>query len=69
MRKKFNLIIIIIIKQGRTSCKRNREVCKKNKENGKMVEKLIKTFYETFGDGGDIRTYFAPGRVNLIVSR
>ena len=31
-----------------------------------MVEKLIKTFYETFGDGGDIRTYFAPGRVNLI---
>lgn len=31
-----------------------------------MVEKLIKTFYETFGEGGDIRTYFAPGRVNLI---
>ncbi len=31
-----------------------------------MVEKLIKTFYETFGDGGNIRTYFAPGRVNLI---
>ena len=30
-----------------------------------MVEKLINTFYETFGDGGDIRTYFAPGRVNL----
>ena len=31
-----------------------------------MVEKLIKTFYETFGEGGDVRTYFAPGRVNLI---
>lgn len=31
-----------------------------------MVEKLIKTFYETFGEGGEIRTYFAPGRVNLI---
>lgn len=31
-----------------------------------MVERLIKTFYETFGEGGDIRTYFAPGRVNLI---
>lgn len=31
-----------------------------------MVEKLIKTFYETFGEGGGIRTYFAPGRVNLI---
>lgn len=31
-----------------------------------MVEKLIKTFYETFGEGGNVRTYFAPGRVNLI---
>ena len=31
-----------------------------------MVEKLIKTFYETFGAGGEVRTYFAPGRVNLI---
>lgn len=31
-----------------------------------MVEKLVRTFYETFGEGGDIRTYFAPGRVNLI---
>ena len=31
-----------------------------------MVEKLIKPFYETFGEGGDVRTYFAPGRVNLI---
>ncbi len=31
-----------------------------------MVEKLVKTFYETFGEGGQIRTYFAPGRVNLI---
>lgn len=31
-----------------------------------MVEKLIKAFCETFGEGGDVRTYFAPGRVNLI---
>lgn len=31
-----------------------------------MVEKLVRTFYETFGEGGGIRTYFAPGRVNLI---
>lgn len=31
-----------------------------------MVERLIRTFYETFGEGGEIRTYFAPGRVNLI---
>lgn len=31
-----------------------------------MVEKLVRTFYETFGEGGSIRTYFAPGRVNLI---
>jgi len=31
-----------------------------------MVEKLIKTFYEMFGEGGDVRAYFAPGRVNLI---
>ena len=31
-----------------------------------MKEKLIGKFKETFGDGGDIRSYFAPGRVNLI---
>lgn len=31
-----------------------------------MVERLVRTFYETFGEGGSIRTYFAPGRVNLI---
>lgn len=31
-----------------------------------MREKLIATFKEKFGDGGDIRSYFAPGRVNLI---
>lgn len=27
---------------------------------------LIKSFEDIFGTGGDIRTYFAPGRVNLI---
>ena len=31
-----------------------------------MVESLIKKFKETYGESGDIRTYFAPGRVNLI---
>ena len=31
-----------------------------------MKEKLIATFKEKFGEGGDIRSYFAPGRVNLI---
>ena len=31
-----------------------------------MKEKLIATFKEKFGDGGDIRSYFAPGRVYLI---
>lgn len=31
-----------------------------------MKEKLIATFKEKFGDDGDIRSYFAPGRVNLI---
>lgn len=31
-----------------------------------MKEKLITKFKEVFGDGGDIRSYFAPGRVNLI---
>ena len=31
-----------------------------------MKEKLIATFKEKFSDGGDIRSYFAPGRVNLI---
>ena len=31
-----------------------------------MQEKLIEKFHELFGEGGDIRLYFAPGRVNLI---
>ncbi len=31
-----------------------------------MKEKLIQKFKELYGDGGDIRAYFAPGRVNLI---
>lgn len=31
-----------------------------------MKEQLISRFGEMFGDGGDIRSYFAPGRVNLI---
>lgn len=31
-----------------------------------MVEKLVQKFYEMFGEGGEIQTYFAPGRVNLI---
>ena len=31
-----------------------------------MKEKLTQVFKEKFGDYGDIRAYFAPGRVNLI---
>lgn len=31
-----------------------------------MLQKLTETFYNTFGNGGELRTYFAPGRVNLI---
>lgn len=31
-----------------------------------MKDKLIQVFKEKFGDDGDIRAYFAPGRVNLI---
>lgn len=31
-----------------------------------MKKELIEKFEELFGDGGEIRTYFAPGRVNLI---
>lgn len=32
----------------------------------KMKEKLIQQFQELFGGEGEIRSYFAPGRVNLI---
>lgn len=31
-----------------------------------MMEKLIQNFLELYGNGGEYRTYFAPGRVNLI---
>jgi len=30
------------------------------------AESVISAFKEHFGEGGDVRTYFAPGRVNLI---
>lgn len=38
----------------------------KAKEIIKMREQLIGKFNEVFGEGGDVRAYFAPGRVNLI---
>ncbi len=31
-----------------------------------MKEEMLKKFHEIFGAGGEIRTFFAPGRVNLI---
>ena len=31
-----------------------------------MIDSLREAFAAQFGEGGDIRTYFAPGRVNLI---
>lgn len=31
-----------------------------------MKEKMLKKFEELYGEGGDIRFYFAPGRVNMI---
>jgi len=37
------------------------------KEKGCLMKKqLLEKFTEIFGEGGDIRAYFAPGRVNLI---
>ena len=31
-----------------------------------MKQRLIDKFGEIYGVGGDVRAYFAPGRVNLI---
>ena len=31
-----------------------------------MLNKLIKEFQKLYGAEGELRTYFAPGRVNLI---
>ncbi|MDO4556945.1 MAG: galactokinase family protein, partial [Lachnospiraceae bacterium] len=31
-----------------------------------MKEQSVAKFHELFGDEGDIRCYFSPGRVNLI---
>ena len=31
-----------------------------------MLEKLMQKFKELYGENGELRTYFAPGRVNLI---
>ena len=31
-----------------------------------MLNQLLEKFKELYGGNGDIRTYFAPGRVNLI---
>ncbi len=35
-------------------------------KNTGMEEQVLTGFREIFGEGGEIRTYFAPGRVNLI---
>lgn len=35
-------------------------------QEGVMKEELLRKFEEVFGTGGDVRCYFAPGRVNLI---
>ena len=32
----------------------------------KMKQELIQKFNEIYGEGGELKTYFAPGRVNLI---
>ena len=31
-----------------------------------MEKQLLEKFQELYGEGGDIRSYFSPGRVNLI---
>lgn len=31
-----------------------------------MKEQLLQKFYELYGEGGDVQTFFSPGRVNLI---
>ena len=31
-----------------------------------MQKELMEKFKEVYGEGGEIRQYFAPGRVNLI---
>ena len=36
------------------------------REGKEMQAKLVEKFKEIFGAQGDIRVYFAPGRVNLI---
>ena len=35
-------------------------------ETKSMTAKLMETFSKLYGEGGEVRTYFAPGRVNLI---
>ena len=48
---------------------RNLRYERKNDKNGgneMQKEQLIAKFQELYGEGGEIRTYFAPGRVNLI---
>ena len=30
------------------------------------IDEMKKMFYETFGEGGDLRVFTSPGRVNLI---
>ena len=32
----------------------------------KMKQELIQKFNEIYGEGGELKTYFAPGSVNLI---
>ena len=32
-----------------------------------MKQELIQKFNEIYGEGGELKTYFAPGRVNLSI--
>ena len=41
-------------------------VVKSGRETTLMKAKLLEKFREIYGAGGEIRSYFAPGRVNLI---
>ena len=38
----------------------------KRKGDNKMKQQVLDCFAKLFGGEGDIRTYFAPGRVNLL---
>ena len=62
---KYSNILIVVEDKSHYNHRLEREIMQVE-ETKSMTAKLMETFLKLYGEGGEVRTYFAPGRVNLI---